>query len=76
MEKFFQDKDKQDKHIIRNPNPEKNSPRNSPSPSPEISQRSGEDGNYEDENYYQDAQDPNEDSEMSFDSVALHYLDT
>jgi len=72
LEKFFQDKDKQDKHIIKYPSPE----RNSPSPGLEISQRSGEDGNYEDGNYYQDAQDPNEDSEMSFDSVALHNLDT
>ncbi|KAG5629024.1 hypothetical protein H5410_000741 [Solanum commersonii] len=34
--------------------------------------------NYGDHSYYQDAQDLNEndDSEMSFDSIALHNLDT
>ena len=48
-------------------------------PSPERSQSSGEDDNYEDENHlnYQDAQDSYEDDlGMSFDSIALHNLDT
>ncbi|OIT26273.1 hypothetical protein A4A49_65624 [Nicotiana attenuata] len=67
LENFFQEKEKQDKHMIKSP---------SLNPSPERSQSSGD---YEDEDHlnYQDAQDPYEDdSGMSFDSIALHSLDT
>ncbi|OIT20625.1 hypothetical protein A4A49_62772 [Nicotiana attenuata] len=70
LENFFQEKEKQDKHMIKSP---------SFNPSPERSQSSGEDDNHEDEDNlnYQDAQDPYEDdSGMSFDSIALHNLDT
>ncbi|OIT25542.1 hypothetical protein A4A49_64687, partial [Nicotiana attenuata] len=54
LENFFQEKEKQDKHMIKN---------SSLNPSPERSQSSGEEDNYEDENHlnYQDAQDPYED---------------
>ncbi|OIT08988.1 hypothetical protein A4A49_65952 [Nicotiana attenuata] len=72
LESFFQEKEKQDKHMIKSPsfNP-------SPERSPERSQSSGEDDDNEDHLNYQDAQDPYEDdSGMSFDSIALHNLDT
>ncbi|XP_070041065.1 uncharacterized protein [Nicotiana tomentosiformis] len=61
LEKFFQERKKQDKYMIKNF-------------SSEISPRqcSGEDDNLN----YQDAQDPSDDSGMSFDSIALHNLDT
>ncbi|OIT35662.1 hypothetical protein A4A49_59212, partial [Nicotiana attenuata] len=70
LENFFQEKEKQETHMIKNP---------SLNLSPERSQSTGEDDNYEDENHlnYQDAQDPYEDDlGMSFDSIALHNLDT
>ncbi|OIS96878.1 hypothetical protein A4A49_52739 [Nicotiana attenuata] len=74
LENFFKEKE-QDKHMVNNPGD--SSPEMS-NLSTERSESSGEDNNYEDENLnYQDAQDPYEDdSGMSFDSIALHNLDT
>ncbi|KAG5587548.1 hypothetical protein H5410_047982 [Solanum commersonii] len=67
LEKFFQQG--QDKHVIPTPNPDPNGDRLIPS--------SGEE-DYGEHAYYQDAQDPNEDDDsgMSFDSIALHNHDT
>jgi len=74
LENFFQEKEEQDKHIVKNPSL---SPR-SPSPSPRLN--SGREQSSEETNdylNYQDAQDPNDyDSGMSFDSEAIHNLDT
>lgn len=48
------------------------------SPERTRSPKFGENNNYADHLYYQDAQDPNEDddSEMSFGSITSHNLDT
>ncbi|WMV55062.1 hypothetical protein MTR67_048447 [Solanum verrucosum] len=87
LEKFFQQG--QDKHIITTQNPDPSGDRLVPDTEHISSRRdtsgnnitrslsSGED-DYGEHSYYQDAQDPNEDddSEMSFDSITLHNLDT
>ncbi|KAG5632429.1 hypothetical protein H5410_004146 [Solanum commersonii] len=81
----------QDKHVITPPNPDPNGDglvpdieRNRPNTSPRNtnnnitrSNSSGEE-DYREHSYYQDAQNPNadDDSGMSFDSEALHNLDT
>ncbi|KAH0728542.1 hypothetical protein KY284_004407 [Solanum tuberosum] len=81
----------QDKHVITPPNPDPNgdrlvpdTERNRPNISPRNtnnnitrSNSSGEE-DYREHLYYQDAQNPNadDDSGMSFDSEALHNLDT
>ncbi|KAG5602094.1 hypothetical protein H5410_033464 [Solanum commersonii] len=74
LEKFFQQG--QDKHIITTQKPDPNSPTNNRT----RSLSSGEENleNYGKHSYYQDAQNPNEDDDsgMSFDSIALHNLDT
>ncbi|KAG5606518.1 hypothetical protein H5410_028010 [Solanum commersonii] len=85
------DEQGQDKHVITPPNPDPNGDRlvpdierNRPNTSPRNtnnnitrSNSSGEE-DYGEHSYYQDAQNPNadDDSEMSFDSEALHNLDT
>ncbi|KAG5586669.1 hypothetical protein H5410_047103 [Solanum commersonii] len=63
LEKFFQ----QDKHVIPTPNQDPDGDRLVPDTE-----------HYGEHAYYQDAQDPNEDDDlgMSFDSIALHNLDT
>ncbi|KAG5581953.1 hypothetical protein H5410_052580 [Solanum commersonii] len=89
LEQFFQQG--QDKHVITPPNPDPNGDRlvpdieqNRPNTSPRNtnnnitrSNSSGEE-DYGEHSYYQDAQNPNadDDSGMSFDSEALHNLDT
>ncbi|WMV55101.1 hypothetical protein MTR67_048486, partial [Solanum verrucosum] len=89
LEQFFQQG--QDKHVITPPNPDPNGDRlvpdierNRPNISPRNtnnnitrSNSSGEE-DYREHLYYQDAQNPNadDDSRMSFDSEALHNLDT
>jgi len=89
LEQFFQQG--QDKHVITPPNPDPNgdrlvpdTERNRPNISPRNtnnnitrSNSSGEE-DYREHSYYQDAQNPNadDDSGMSFDSEALHNLDT
>ncbi|KAG5595886.1 hypothetical protein H5410_037118 [Solanum commersonii] len=89
LEQFFQQG--QDKHVITPPNPDPNGDRlvpdierNRPNTSPRNtnnnitrSNSSGEE-DYREHSYYQDAQNPNadDDSGMSFDSEALHNLDT
>ncbi|KAH0708425.1 hypothetical protein KY284_009852 [Solanum tuberosum] len=89
LEQFFQQG--QDKHVITSPNPDPNGDRlvpdteqNRPNTSPRNtnnnitrSNSSGEE-DYREHSYYQDAQNPNadDDSGMSFDSEALHNLDT
>ncbi|WMV46340.1 hypothetical protein MTR67_039725, partial [Solanum verrucosum] len=89
LEQFFQQG--QDKHVITPPNPDPNgdrlvpdTERNRPNTSPRNtnnnitkSNSSGEE-DYREHSYYQDAQNPNanDDSGMSFDSKALHNLDT
>ena len=73
LEKFFQTKE-QDKHIVKDPSPEL-SPRQGMSPV-HNSDFEGDDINFQD-SAFQDSQDPNDvDFGMSFDSIALHNLDT
>ncbi|WMV49241.1 hypothetical protein MTR67_042626 [Solanum verrucosum] len=89
LEKFFQKG--QDKHVITTENPDPSedrlvpdtdrintrSRRGSSTNNRTRSPSSGEE-NYGEHSYYQDAQNPNEDDDsgMSFDSIALHNLDT
>ncbi|KAH0669812.1 hypothetical protein KY285_023958 [Solanum tuberosum] len=87
LEQFFQQG--QDKHIITPPNPdpngdrlvpdiERNRPNNSPRNTNITRSNSSGEEDYREDSYYQDAQNPNadDDSGMSFDSEALHNLDT
>ncbi|WMV42139.1 hypothetical protein MTR67_035524, partial [Solanum verrucosum] len=87
LEKFFQQR--QDKHAITTQNPDPSGDRLVPDTERINTERdtsgnnitrslsSGEE-DYGEHSYYQDAQDPNEDDDsgMSFDSIALHNLDT
>ncbi|WMV10102.1 hypothetical protein MTR67_003487 [Solanum verrucosum] len=89
LEKFFQQG--QDKHVITPPNPDPSGDRLVPNTERDRTntRRDTTDNNitrsissgkedYGEHSYYEDAQDPNndDDSGMSFDSIALHNLDT